>query len=48
MNHKIGHFATLGQHKLLDVKKRELSLNLFQVWEYATASKYFPLGRTLY
>lgn len=48
MSHKIGHFPTSGWHKLLEIKKRELSLNLFKVWEYATANKSFSLGYNLY
>ena len=31
MSHKVGHFPTLGQHRLLEMKKRELSLNLFNM-----------------
>lgn len=31
MSHKVGYFPTLGWHRLLEMKKRELSLNLFNM-----------------
>lgn len=46
VSHKIGRCPTFEQQRLLEIKK-ELSLNICLVWEYAIANKSSSLGHNL-